>query len=306
MRFASLAALAALTLAIAVPASAERLTEKPLVDAAWLQSNLGKEGLVVIDVRDAAKDKPNPYMAAHIPGSVSAPYSTYGWRAKVNGIPGQLPPLADIEAKIAALGVSNESQIVIVPAGTDSSEFGAATRVYWTFKVLGHDAVTILDGGWRAWQAANGETSADVVQPQPASFKANFRDELYASTADVEKARASGDVQLVDGRPAEQFAGKAKSPVVRLAGTIPGAVNLEQGKLYDAQKGSFVSPEKVAALAGAAGVKEDEQSIAFCNTGHWASVAWFGLSEVEGKKNVKLYDGSMAEWASDPARPVTQ
>ena len=48
----------------------------------------------------------------------------------------------------------------------------------------------------------------------------------------------------------------------------------------------------------------DEANIAFCNTGHWASVAWFGLSEVLGNKNTSMYDGSMAEWTADPARPV--
>lgn len=306
MRLSLALAVTALSLSAALPVRAERLTDQPLVDAAWLQAHLGKPGLVVIDVRDAAKDQPNPYVAAHVPGSVSAPYSSYGWRAKVNDVPGQLPPIADIEAKIGALGVSNDTQVVIIPAGTDSSEFGGATRVYWTFKVLGHDAVTILDGGWRAWEAANGEKSAEAAAPQAAAFKANFRSELYATTADVEKARETGAVKLIDGRPAEQFAGKSKSPVVRVPGTIPGSVNIEQGKFYDTAKASFIGRSEVASLSKTAGVSDEEDSIAFCNTGHWASVAWFGLSEIQGKKNVKLYDGSMAEWAADPARPVQQ
>lgn len=306
MRISLAIAAAAIALSAALPVAAAALTDKPLIDAEWLKSSLGKEGLVVIDVRDAAKDQPNPYVAAHVPGSVSAPYSAYGWRVAVDGVPAQLPPLADIEAKIAALGISNDTQVVIVPAGTDSSEFGAATRVYWTFKVLGHDAVTILDGGWRAWEAANGEKSSEVVAPKPATFKANFRQELYATTADVEKARESGNVQLIDGRPQAQFEGKAKSPVVRVAGTIPGSINLDQGKFYDKDKASFIGRSELQALSSEAGVKNDEDGIAFCNTGHWASIAWFGLSEIEGKKNVKLYDGSMAEWAADPARPVQQ
>lgn len=305
MRLSLAMVLAAFIIPAALPAKAERLTEQPLVDAAWLQSHLGQKGLVVLDVRDAAKDQPNPYVAAHVPGSISAPYATYGWRAKVKDVPGQLPPIADIEAKIGALGISDDTQVVIVPAGEDSSDFGSATRVYWTFKVLGHDAVTILDGGWKAWKAANGATSADAVSAEAGTFKARFRPELYASTADVEKARESGKVALIDGRPAEQFAGAAKSPVVRVAGTIPGAVNLEQGKFYNADKASFIGRSDVDALSKSAGLPADEDSITFCNTGHWASVAWFGLSEVEGRKNVKLYDGSLAEWASDPARPVT-
>lgn len=302
MRFSFLAAVVAAGLAFAGGAQAERLTDQPLVDAAWLKANLGNQSLIVLDVRDATKDG-NPYDKGHVPGAVDAPYSTGGWRAEVNGVPGMLPPVDQITKTIGGFGVSNDSHVVIVPQGTDSSEFGAATRVYWTFKVLGHDAVSILDGGQRAWEAAGGELSTEAAKPAVASFTGELKKELLATTADVEKARADG-IKLVDGRPAAQFRGEAKSPVVRAPGTIPGAANLENSKLYDADKASFASRDAVASLSRGIGLKADEENIAFCNTGHWASVVWFGLSEIEGNKNTKMYDGSMAEWAADPARPV--
>lgn len=303
MRLSLLAAAVGAALAFATGAQAERLTDQPLVDAAWLKSQLGNKSLVVLDVRDVAKDSGNPYDKGHVPGAVNAPYATAGWRSEVNGVPGMLPPVEQITKTIGALGVSNDSHVVIVPNGTDSSEFGAATRVYWTFKVLGHDAVSILDGGQRAWEAAAGEISAEAVTPVAATFTGELKTEMLATTADVEKARTEG-TKLVDGRPAGQFKGESKSPIVRVAGTIPGSVNLENSKLYDADKASFASKDSVAALSKGAGLAANEDNIAFCNTGHWASVVWFGLSEIEGNKNTKMYDGSMAEWAADPARPV--
>ena len=57
-------------------------------------------------------------------------------------------------------------------------------------------------------------------------------------------------------------------------------------------------------LVEAVGVRADEANITFCNTGHWASVAWFGLSEVLGNEQSAMYDGSMSEWTQDPARPL--
>ncbi|PSJ62986.1 sulfurtransferase [Pseudaminobacter soli (ex Li et al. 2025)] len=302
MRLSFFAAALGAALTFATGAQAERLTDQPLVDAAWLKAHLGDKSLVVIDIRDADKEG-NPYDKGHVPGAVNAPYSTAGWRAEVNGVPGMLPAVDQISKTIGALGISNDSHVVIVPNGTDSSEFGGATRVYWTFKVLGHDAVSILDGGERGWEAAGGELSTEAAKPAPASFTGELRKELLATTADVEQARAEG-TKLVDGRPAAQFKGEAKSPVVRIAGTIPGAVNLENSKLYDTNKASFASKEEVAKLSNAVGLGNDEKNIAFCNTGHWASVVWFGLSEIEGNKNTKMYDGSMAEWAADPERPV--
>lgn len=303
MQFAKFAAVAVVGFAALVgSAHAERLTDAPLVDAAWLQDHLGNESLVVVDVRDAVENV-LPYTTAHIPGAISAPYGTAGWRQEVDGVPGQFPGVDVASKLIGDLGISNDKHVVIVAQGTNSSEFGAATRVYWTFKVLGHDAVSILDGGERAWDAAKGEVTEVATTLEPAQFTANFQQQLLASTADVQAAIADG-TKLIDGRPVAQFRGEGKSPVVRVPGTIPGAVNIDNGQLYNADNASFVSADTVASLASGVGLGADEANIAFCNTGHWASIVWFGLSEVQGNKNTRLYDGSMAEWAADESRPV--
>ena len=316
MRLTALATAAAAVLALAAPALAERLTDQPLVDSAWLQSHLGNESLVILDVRDAV-EKAFAYDTAHIPGAIKAPYSTSGWREELQGVPGQFPGVEKAAALVGSFGVDNDEHVVIVPNGTDSSEFGAATRIYWTFKVLGHDAVSILDGGARAWEAAGGPLTAEATLPEVTTFTASFRNELLATTEDVQQALADG-TPLIDGRPAAQFHGEAKSPVVATAGTLPGALNLENGKLYDAEAAKFADRTEVAALAFDVGLYTTEQAslaatgasgegkpaIAFCNTGHWASIIWFGLSEVGGNHNVTMYDGSMAEWTADPSRPV--
>lgn len=283
-------------------AQAERLTEKPLVDAAWLSDNLENPSLVVVDIRSMTKEG-SPYDAGHIPGAVFAPYGKFGWRAKVGDVVGQLPPVDVISARIGSLGIDNDKQVVVVPAGQNSSDFGSATRVYWTFKVLGHDAVTILDGGQRAWEAAGKPVSNEAVAPQAVAFNANFRPELLATADDVAKARENG-VALVDARPVSQYKGESKSGVVARAGAIPGAVNISQSEFYNDQQGAFVASDVIEGLVENAGVAKDGAEITYCNTGHWASVAWFGLSEVMGNKNTRMYDGSMTEWAADPSREV--
>jgi thiosulfate/3-mercaptopyruvate sulfurtransferase len=302
MRIATVAAALLAGLTFTTAAHAERLTDQPLVDSAWLQQHLDNESLVVLDVRDAAENV-SPYATGHIPGAISAPYSTSGWRLEVDGVPGQFPGVEPTSQLIGNLGIDNDDHVVIVPKGTDSTEIGAATRVYWTFKVLGHDAVSILDGGARAWEAAGGPLTAEATTREPTTFTADFRSELLATTADVQQALSS-NVKLVDGRPAAQYRGEAKSPVVATAGTLPGAVNIEHSTLYDASAAAFADSETVASLAAAVGLDADDPNIAFCNTGHWASVAWFGLSEVLGNKNTRMYDGSMSEWTTDPSRPV--
>ena len=302
MRFTAIATAVVLGLAAAGSAQAARLTDQPLVDAGWLNSHLGQPDLVIIDIRDKTKDGA-PYAAGHVPGSVEAQYSAYGWRASIGGAPGLLPKLDDITAKIAALGISNDTEVVIVPAGSDVSEFGGATRVYWTFKVLGHDNVTILDGGYKAWTAANEPVSKDAVTPTAGNFTAAFRPELRAEVAEVQQAIAS-DVNLIDARSVAQFIGKEKTPTVKELGTIPSAVNINFDKFWDAKTGRFASKETIDGLVKQAGLVDKDGVITFCNTGHLASIAWFGLSEIAGLKGVRLYDGSMSQWTLDPARPV--
>lgn len=299
MRIAALAF--SFVVALAAPAFAEEAAG-PLVDAAWVKSHLGQENVVILDIRDKVAetdlgDKP------YIPGAVVAPYSTAGWRTEVNGVPGMLPPLEQITKLIGDLGIDNDDHVVIVPWGTDSSEFGGATRVYWTFKYLGHDEVSILDGGWRQYDAAGGERVATAATPEPAQFSYELREELLATTEEVQAALKDG-TKLVDGRPVEQYEGKSKSPVVRTVGTLPGAVNIVHSTLYSGELALASTPETVKTLMEKVGVGADEKNIAFCNTGHWASVAWFGLSEIAGNKNTSMYDGSMAEWTADEARPV--
>ena len=293
--------LALAILGASAPAVAQDVV-KPLVDAAWVKDNAGKDNIVVIDIRDKVAETElgdKPYLA----NAVVAPYATAGWRTEVQGIPGMLPPVESLAKLIGDLGIDNDDHVVIVPWGTDSTEFGGATRVYWTFKYLGHDSVSILDGGWRQYDAAGGERVAEAAKQEPATFTVELNDKIRATTADVEAALKAG-TKLIDGRPVEQYEGKSKSPVVRAEGTLPGAVNIKHSDFYSKDNAVFSTPETVKALSEAVGLAADQENIVFCNTGHWASVAWFGLSEVLGNKNTRMYDGSMAEWASDPARPL--
>ncbi|CAO3409371.1 sulfurtransferase [Azospirillum largimobile] len=269
----------------------------PLVDVSWLKSRLDTPGIVVLDVR-------TPPSGGFIPGAVHSDYATAGWRTVVGGGAGMLPEPAVLEGLIGGLGIGNGDHVVLVAAGANASDMGNATRVYWTFKMLGHDAVSVLDGGFAAWASAGGPVVPQPAVRRPTGFSARSRSDLRATLAEVEAAVKDGSVPLHDARSAEQFAGKAKSPQARAAGTIPGAVNLDIAPLFSAADHRFASAETVKTMADRAGLPLQDQPITFCNTGHLASVSWFVLSEIAGVPGVRLYDGSMSEWSADPERPL--
>jgi len=276
---------------------------QPLVEPAWLAAHLDDANVKVLDIRNKIDGgSAEAFAAGHIPGAVYSDYLAAGWRTTVDGVVGKLPPTADVEALIGGLGIANDDHVIVVHGGVNSTDFGSATRVYWTFKVMGHEEVSILDGGYKAWAAAGLPVETGAVTPTPTTFTATFTPRYLATTEQVETAAANG-TPLVDARPAEQFVGNAKHGKARAPGTIPGAVNLQQQTLV-AESGEAKGPSQVGELMANVGLKDDGEQIAFCNTGHWASVAWFSLSEVKGNKNVRMYDGSMVEWSADPARPL--
>ncbi len=280
----------ALCLAAGILGAGAARAAEPMVSEAWLATQLRNPHVVVLDLRPAGA-----YTEGHIPGAVSADFSTTGWMVRAqSGAAGALPPVDQIAATIGRLGVGNDDQAVIVGDG-----FPAAARVYWTFKVLGHADVSILDGGQRGWTGAVERGS--VTRP-PAIFTAHYTDLLRAELPEVAAAVAGGGAKLVDARPMSQWNGTARSPVVRQGGHLPGAVSLDQAAALTAD-GRLKSRNELALLFAPAG---SQPAIVYCNVGYLSATDWFVLSEVLRRPNVKLYDGSMSEWTADPSRPVEQ
>ena len=279
-------------LLVSIPSNAA----EPLVDPGWVKAHLGAPGVVFLDARGG-----RAYRAGHIPGAVHADYDQ-GWRTTKAGVPGMLPPTAYLEAKIGGLGIGNADHVVIAAGGYSAPELAIATRIYWTFKVLGHDAVSILDGGMGAYFADKGNrVEKTTAAPGAKTFKANLRHELIATAADV---KALGQGGLIDSRSQGQFDGIIQSPAAARPGTIPGAGNLPITALTVNNGGVFRGIEAIRDLYKMAGVPTGGETINFCNTGHLASLGWFVSHQLLGNDKARMYDGSMAEWTRNPANPV--
>jgi thiosulfate/3-mercaptopyruvate sulfurtransferase len=300
-----------ITLTLLIAALTPASAQGPLVDVAWLKTNLGKPGLVILDVRSGAGRTVADYLAEHVPGAVFTDYAKDGWREKnAAGVEGMLPPPDKVERLIGSLGIDNTTHVVLVPEGRAAVDVAAATRLYWTFKVMGHDLVSVLDGGHAAWTTPAGADKKPVnpleqtaVKPQPKTFKANVRHAWIIGKAEVETAAAAKQ-PLIDNRPPDFYMGLTKSPVAKTAGTIPGATSIPESWLTENNGGRFRSKDQLAKIYAATGVPTTGRQVNFCNTGHWASLGWFVAHEILGNKEAVMYDGSMAEWTQDAKAPV--
>jgi len=279
------------------------LAADPLVDTAWVKANLGKPGIAVVDMQGTSD-----FLRAHIPGAASTDFAKSGWREeRADKVPDMLPAKFDkLAAHIGSLGVDNNTHVVLVAPGGSQLDMGWATRVYWTFKVLGHDNVSILNGGMAAWaKDKTNPVESGAAKVTAKAFTPHPRMEMVATLDDVKASKAKG-VMLVDSRPEDQYVGINRNPKATESGTLPGARNLPSGWTTENGGGMFRPKTELEKLFKVANVPTSGEQITFCNTGHLASIGWFVASELVGNKKVRLYDGSMVEWTLVKAGPVEQ
>ncbi len=266
-----------------------------LVTTAWLAERLGAPRLKVIDATwfmPGQGDALDAFRKGHIPGAVHFDIDRVADRT--SPLPHMLPgPDAFAEA-VGALGIADDDQVVAYGL--------AGPRVWWMFRAMGHDAVSVLDGGLAKWIAENRAVEAGEPHPEPAVFRARFRPELVRDFAGVRAALDSGQ-SVADARPADRFRGEAPEPRPGLkSGHMPGARSLPSADLFAAD-GTFRSEEEVAGLIAAAGLDRPGPAIATCGSGVTACMIALALARA-GKWDAAVYDGSWTDWGGRPDAPV--
>ena len=260
----------------------------PLVDAQTLHALIADDAVRVIDIREGPA-----YDLQHVPTAVSAPYGL--WHG-VGENPGLVPPLSELTELVQSLGLAPDTRTVIVYAGVDATDFGGAARVYWTLTSLGMSELSVLNGGLKAWQEAGLPTTAQVATVAPSNWQPQFDDRWLATRSDVQGLLDNEQVLLVDARPEPFFAGRKAHPAAGSWGTLPGAVNLDNAKFFRPGSAALMSKPELADVAQVLQQKPGEETVSFCNTGHWAATEWFVLSEVLEEPGARLYPGSMVDW----------
>ena len=256
----------------------------PLVSTAWLAERLGSPRLKVVDATwflPGQGDFHAAFRAAHIPGAVHFDIDAIADHA--NPLPHMLPSAEAFAEAVGALGVASDDTVVTYGM--------AGPRVWWSFRVMGHDAVHVLDGGLAKWVAEGRAIEAGEPHPEPQTFAAHFRPELVADLETVRQALAEGR-PVLDARPAESFTGEAAEPRAGLrGGHMPGAESLPSSTLFAAD-GTFQPKAHLAALLGR---MDREAAVATCGSGVAACAIALAQAEL-GRWDTAVYDGSWTEW----------
>jgi thiosulfate/3-mercaptopyruvate sulfurtransferase len=285
----------AVILSIALPLSVMAAAAAPIISTDWLSQNLKAPNQVIIDIR-----KVEEYKAGHIPGSISAIYNT--WAVKKGDLLNELPPDDDLRDAVGAAGIKPDSTVVIIGKTDTPSDRADITRVAWTLNYAGVQNVSLLSGAINKWVAEKKPVTTELTRTKSSSYTGKFNKNVL-TTKDTVMSRL-GKALIVDVREPDFFAGKKKLEFVPKMGHIKGAVNLPSSWLYN-QDGTYKDKAALeSAVAPVVGKDLSREMIIYCDTGKFCTGWWFMLSQVLGYKNVKVYDGSMQEWAKDPNAPI--
>ncbi len=212
-----------------------------------------------------------------------------------NPMPHMLPYAVDFADAIEELGISSSDTIIVY----DQSGLAmAASRVWWTFRVFGHDNVCVLNGGLPAWEAEGLPVNTSTPKkPKRGEFNACFRPNLVRGMVAVHQATQDGKCVILDARSAGRFKGEMPEPRPGLrAGHIPGSRNIPFSDVIDPDTGKFKSSKEIEKYFHS--LDDDKNIITSCGSGVTACVLALALHTI-GKKDVAVYDGSWAEWGHE-------
>jgi thiosulfate/3-mercaptopyruvate sulfurtransferase len=270
--------------------------ENVLVSAQWAEENLETPGVVFAEVDEDT----SAYDTGHIPGAVRI-----DWKTELQDpVRRDFVDRAGFEKLLSAKGVSNNDTVVLY--GGNNNWFAA--YAYWYFKLYGHDAVKLLDGGRKKWELDGRPLSQDVVKRDETTFTAQEQDLSIRAFRD-EVVEAINAKNLVDVRSPDEFSGKLLAPAhlpqeqAQRAGHIPSALNVPWAKAAN-EDGTFRSDDELREIYQDAGLDEGKATIAYCRIGERSSHTWFALHELLGYADVKNYDGSWTEYGSLVGVPV--
>jgi thiosulfate/3-mercaptopyruvate sulfurtransferase len=210
-----------------------------------------------------------------------------------------MPPVAQLAAAFGRHGIGDGVRVVLYSVGS----MMWATRFWWMLRSLGFDDVAVLDGGFDKWKAEGRPIESGPAKGYPsATFVSRQKPGRFVDKQTVLAAMADGNAVIVNALGPQFHRGLEPSRYGR-PGRVPGSVNVPAATLIDPQTKAFTPLADAAAKFDAAGVEKDKRVIAYCGGGISATIDLFLLHQL-GFDDLTLYDGSMGEWAKDPALPI--
>jgi thiosulfate/3-mercaptopyruvate sulfurtransferase len=276
-----------------------------IADDAYVAEAIARNA-IIWDVRPAAA-----YAAGHISGAVNIGDAP---RVLRDDNTEDFIATDRIEKILGTAGLDPKREIIVYGSrGTWMPYFGQ-----YTVRYFGGDNVRVYHEGIEGWTAAGHATSREAPTPAPVALKLEIAPNVAATTKDVVERLHDRNVQIIDARTPEEFAGEDIRAI--RGGHVPGAVNIPYEQNWvDPETPAKLSRKQVTSNAGMslksigdlkrmyARFDPNKETIVYCQSGARASETAGVLQEL-GFTKVKVYDSSWLGYGNTldaPAENVT-
>ncbi|MDH5183932.1 MAG: sulfurtransferase [Gammaproteobacteria bacterium] len=263
-----------------------------LIDIDWLIQHKNDKDIVIVDMSSDYTQ----YQRFHIPGARYLSYSMMNQAGK-DRVSYAIQP-QQLQQLLGYQGIKRDSHIIIY----DDMGGLNASRFYWQLEQINHPKVSVLNGGLVSWIRQGHPVSGEIIEPRKVNYVAKNINTVNLATLD-DVLKSSNSASLLDARSTEEYVG---NPRYKRSGHVPGAISYSWDNSVDFDKAFTLKNKKqIASLLKQAGLSEDKNKpvIAYCRSGHRAAHAYFTL-KLLGYKNIKLYDGSIAEYERTNSAPL--
>ena len=267
-----------------------------LAEPDWLAEHADDSHLRIIDCATI-----EAYRRAHIPGAVHLPVHYYIKEAgeREGGAGMFVMPPDEFAQLMGSLGVDSETTVVTY----DDNNALVAARLWWVLNYYGHTKAKVLNGGWHRWLSEARPATFHATRPEAKTFAVQLVAALHASVDDVLAEHDSRACTILDVRSEEEWDG-TNARGNEHVGHVPGAKHLEWTRLVEqSHTRRFLPAEEMQALLSEAGVTPNARAITYCQGGIRAAHTAFALALL-GYEDVRVYDGSMYEWANREDTPL--
>lgn len=235
------------------------------------------------------------YSQGHIPGAGFIDLIR-DWADPDEPLNFTLPSAEKLSRAIGASGISANHEVVLYSSG----HLMWATRAWWMLRHAGHKHISILNGNFRAWQAAELPIEQGERTYPATSFDGEHQPERFADINEVEQGM-HGATCTINSLSQALYEGTGDFYYQR-RGHIPGSKLLSYDDVLANEH--LLPAERLADTLNAQGMLSADRVITYCGGGIAATLNAFACA-VMGQHNVGVYDGSMSEWVQDESRPLT-
>ena len=270
-----------------------------LVSTEWLAEPLDDPSVAIVESNEDVL----LYDTGHIPGAIKI-----DWHQDLNDpLVRDYLDAEDFARLMSEKGIAPDHTVVFYG---DNFNWWAAYAL-WVFTLFGHEDVRLLDGGRQKWIEEGRPLTTDKPDRPPTDYPVPTRDDAKIRAFLQDALEHSKQRRpLIDVRSPEEYRGERThmpdypNEGALRGGHIPGAANVPWKKAAN-DDGTFKPREELEKIyLEEAGLRPDDDVIAYCRIGERSSHTWFVLTHLLGFERVRNYDGSWTEYGNAVRVPI--